>query len=259
MKETTDDNFLGSLKSLVWTAFISVVSFQLLAPQIWSYLHNLLRIGYLTAYRSFTLVYFLLAPVSLLTWFFIHHKLLIKYMPPFNEVGKLEKCSRVFIWVFPAFILCQIAVTVWGFYLHWEDFILWTILALYFVINTVLLRLCYQFASSFIEGSGLKKERLDKAKSGFYQSYVFSLLAGLLLFVVAYLFLANWLKRRSDGENKLAGTEAGRFGFGLQQINDTVTPQIHYIDSLVKTDSTIRNWHALEVFAQSGGIHQANC
>jgi hypothetical protein len=254
MKETTDDNILGSLKSLVWTAFISVVSFQLLAPQIWSYLHNLLGIDYQLSYWSFTLVYFLLAPLTLLIWFILHRRILVKFLPPFNKPGELDRSSKVFIWGFPAFILSQIFVTIWGFSLHWSNAVPRIILGIYFVINVVFLCLCFNFAMKFINGSGLKGEQLKKASNNFYKSYASSIVIGISLFVVALLFLNHWIENRFDGEKRLASSEAGHLGFSLQYINEVIGSRVRYIDSLSEDDSVSTDEHQLESTAKRGTI-----
>ena len=58
-----NDNVYQNLKGLVWSAFIGIVSFQILPPSIWGYLHNVVGIGYEAAYWIFIVAYFLLATI----------------------------------------------------------------------------------------------------------------------------------------------------------------------------------------------------
>jgi hypothetical protein len=63
-----NDSLIASLQGLLWSAIIGVASFQIIAPNVWGYIHDALAIPYKTAYWIFTLCYFLSLPVYLLVW-----------------------------------------------------------------------------------------------------------------------------------------------------------------------------------------------
>ena len=45
-----NDSLIASLQGLLWSAIIGVASFQIIAPNVWGYIHDALAIPYKTAY-----------------------------------------------------------------------------------------------------------------------------------------------------------------------------------------------------------------
>ncbi len=234
MEENTEDGLFGSLKGLIWGAFVSVISFQLLAPQIWSYLHGLLGIGYHTAYWTFTATYFLFVPVMILLWALGKREILKRYLPPFNSGAELHSKSRIFLTGFLLFVGLQITIAIWGFFLHWTGIVIFAIWLIYLVCNGGLLYLCHGFSIECIHGSGLNHRNIARVTRVFLRAYFSSILIGSLLFFVAGLFLNNWNNNRQEmaGKPAVSSREAGLRGFRLQDMNENIQQEVAYIDSL---------------------------
>lgn len=54
------NNIFYHLRQLIWTAFIGVISFQLIAPAVWEYMYRLAGIEYDTSYWLFIIAYLLI-------------------------------------------------------------------------------------------------------------------------------------------------------------------------------------------------------
>ncbi len=116
MADTSNDNIFASLKGLIWGAFIGVVSFQILAPNIWDYLHSSMGINYANAYWLFTLIYFLILPLIFIIWTWWNIKPIKTCLPPYDETEQLEKHSNFFITALRIFIVIQSLITVIFFF-----------------------------------------------------------------------------------------------------------------------------------------------
>jgi hypothetical protein len=97
MEENSSDNIFQNLKGLIWSAFIGIVSFQILAPNIWGYLHRLLGIRYGAAYWGFIIVYLLLVPVLSVTWLLKDYRSIIRYLPPVDDPATADRKYRTFV------------------------------------------------------------------------------------------------------------------------------------------------------------------
>lgn len=57
-----------NIQKLIWTAFIGVVSFQLIAPQVWGYMNKLAGVSYIIGYYIFTIAYIIIVPAIFFYW-----------------------------------------------------------------------------------------------------------------------------------------------------------------------------------------------
>lgn len=90
-----------SLRQLVWSAVIGVLSFQVIAPTVWGYVNSILGISFYVGYVSFVLIYALTLLVITALW-------LVYNRQPLNEclTGSRILC-RVFLSGIMASLLIQ--------------------------------------------------------------------------------------------------------------------------------------------------------
>ncbi|HYK46391.1 MAG TPA: hypothetical protein VEV83_14535, partial [Parafilimonas sp.] len=254
MPDNSSDNIFASLKGLIWSAFIGVVSFQILAPNIWDYLHGSLGVGYKNAYWWFTWTYFLILPALFLIWTWWNMQSLRVCLPPFNNTEALSRHSKFFIRAVRLFIVLQSLLTIGIFYFHIDKAGVTTIMIIYFVWSALLLFFCFAYClgcidyylygadaspnSIFTDGFKnffsyiffkRKREKLlpdaaqRKQQKQFYRSFVQfacpAIIMLFLLFAVGFFYLNNWEASKSE---KLSSKTAGDRGFALLDLKETI-------------------------------------
>jgi hypothetical protein len=171
-ESSSNDNIFANLKTLLWGAFIGVVSFQILAPLIWDYLHNSLGINYSAAYWLFTLVYFLILPSIFLIWIAWNIKSIKTCLPPFNEKEELSKLSKLFIKGLMLFIVAQSTCTVLFFFIHVPREFITLVMILYVLASTVLLFFCFSYALGCIHNYVCDSSNENDGKHLFLQGFI---------------------------------------------------------------------------------------
>ena len=151
MPDNSSDNIFASLKGLIWSAFIGVVSFQILAPNIWDYLHSSLGVTYKHAYWWFTWTYFLILPALFLVWTWWNMQSLRVCLPPFNNTETLSGHSKFFIRAVRLFIVVQSLLTVAIFYFHIDKAGVTAIMITYFAWSALLLFFCFAYCLGCID------------------------------------------------------------------------------------------------------------
>ena len=257
MAETsTNDNIFSNLKSLIWSAFIGVVSFQILAPNIWDYLHSALGISYDNAYWWFTNTYFLLLPISFFICLWWNLKSIKTYLPPFSEEPHVKGLSKFFINALFISIGIQSFMTLVFFFSHVSDFGFTAILTIYLILNSFLLICCfsfclgcikqyvkketseeYSFGNSFHdffayvrESIKIKKDKKGKTENQklkiekkFFRSFIKfaapAILILVILFGVGFIYLDNWEASKNES---LSSKKAGDRGFALLYLAETI-------------------------------------
>lgn len=226
-----DDNIFGNLRALIWSVFVGVLSFQVLAPKIWDYLHSSLGINYYYSYWIFTWSYFLILPAFVLGWLCYNRKLIAYYLPLYK--GDLTVGSKNFLNGVILFVALLLIITLIGFFTRWCNALFYIVLGMYAICCFLLLGACFIFCnlhfSNFVKSYSSTDEYKEKtvANARKYLKVLF-IPAGLvyLLFVfIAVLFIHNWLKendRRNQKAKNISAIEAGRRSFAFQSLNDSV-------------------------------------
>jgi hypothetical protein len=91
------ENFYTNLKTLIWGAFVGIVSFQILGPNLATAIHKQLGCSEQKAYDLFSRAYLLLP--SLISLFFVIREfhLLRKFLRPFDQ-DRMDWASGLLIW-----------------------------------------------------------------------------------------------------------------------------------------------------------------
>lgn len=189
---TANENILTNFKGLLWGAFIGVVSFQILSPNIWNYAHETFGRGYHFSYLVFTAVYFFMMPVVMLCWVCSNWKLLKKYLPPFNSKSDLSSVGKQFIWGLISFIITQIIFSIIVFRIPFHNWVYYTLLSAYCVCCLVLIIYCIIFSKDRIQDwcdRSIKKwneDNYETVKKYFRQLISLCLGACVLLFLAVF-------------------------------------------------------------------------
>jgi hypothetical protein len=232
----TTDGLLNSLKGLVVGAIVGVASFQILAPEIWGYIHDALNLSYKASYWIFTLAYFLTMPLCILFWLALNWKMLITYLLPYDEKDRIEKTDARVLWGLCIFLCVQVLVAGVTFRVYISNWFYWAVLSLYFVV-------CGGFL--FFYGLAAKKrigyeypDAADRPRAilNYYrQTLLVSIPFYLILFVAAGLYLNKWQDKKSvshyTGRSKSA-FNAGSRGFALGNLKDTLDTRYAALGSI---------------------------
>ncbi|HEX9504175.1 MAG TPA: hypothetical protein VF974_07740 [Patescibacteria group bacterium] len=248
------DSLLGNLKGLAWSAIIGVASFQLLAPQIWGYIHDSLDIRYGRAYWIFTVVYFLIIPVCLLMWLYFNWKILIKYLYPFNEPGQVDRINYGFLVALSSFISFQLIMTLLTFRLsvpYWLCIVLLCSYCLscgaflWFYMFATYQRIRFQYPNPTDESRKITKH--------YQQMSLVTVVFFVVLFLLGFLYVCHWhhdKEKSAYAGNEKSAFDAGKRGFALLDLRDTLIDRYdsladfldsahfrHLCDTLVAVDS----------------------
>lgn len=161
MADNSNENIVSSLRTLIWGAFIGVVSFQVLAPEVWGYLDKALGIPHDISYWIFTWTYFLLIPLIVLGWIYEKRILIAYYLPDYKRA--LKQQSRWFLNGLILFIALQIVITITGFIIHWRPEIFYFVWGLYTLCCGLLLGACYLFCIKHIN----HRYKLQKSEAAY--------------------------------------------------------------------------------------------
>ena len=208
-----NDSLIASLQGLLWSAIIGVASFQIIAPNVWGYIHDALALPYKTAYWIFTLCYFLSLPVYLLVW------LLFNQMS-FAHHGKI-------LWFLFVFICLQslgMLIT-----LRWR-FPEWFFIGL-FVVYAV----CCGLLLVFYAKAAWRRIVEDHIRRYFDQLVLFTVLSFVLLFTVEYVYIIQWQKDKSQSHYlgiDQSSYYAGNRGFALIDLKDTIDARVSAVGEL---------------------------
>jgi len=208
-----NDSLIASLQGLLWSAIIGVASFQIIAPNVWGYIHDALAIPYKTAYWIFTLCYFLSLPVYLLVWLLFNRG-------SFTHNGKI-------LWFLFVFICLQslgMLITLRWHYPEW-----------FFIVLFFIYAVCCGLLLVFYAKAAWRHVVQDHIRRYFDQLVLFTVLSFVLLFTVEFVYIIQWQKDKS--KSHYLGTDqssyyAGNRGFALIDLKDTVDDRVTAIGQL---------------------------
>ena len=208
-----NDSLIASLQGLLWSAIIGVASFQIIAPNVWGYIHDALALSYKTAYWIFTLCYFLSLPVYLLVW-------LLFNQISFAHHGKI-------LWSLFVFICMQSMGMLITLRWHFPE---WFFIGLFVVYAA-----CCGLLLVFYAKAAWRRIVEDHIRRYFEQLVLFTVLSFALLFTVEYVYIIQWQKDKS--ESHYLGTDqssyyAGNRGFALIDLKDTIDSRISAVGEL---------------------------
>jgi hypothetical protein len=184
-----DKQLIGSyyldLKTLITSAFLGVVSFQIIAPTGWDYLYRYLRIDLNAAYLIFILLYFIVVPLGFLFWFRYFQNTIKIILPPFIGEKALDKNAALFLRIIQGslIILVLAHILISFFDLPVSSWLL-SIFICFCALATVLIILSFSFGKKLIFASGLQQNKdwqtvYRKSKILSITAYVFIALFGL--------------------------------------------------------------------------------
>jgi hypothetical protein len=241
----TTDGLLNSLKGLVLGAIVGVASFQILAPNVWGYIHEALNLSYKLSYWIFTVVYFLTMPVCMLFWLGFNWKTLIGYFLPYEHKDKIEKFDAGILRGLFAFICVQLLVAAVTFRIYFSNWFYWMVLSFYFAICGGFL-IFYGLAARKrmqFEYPGPAAARPVAITKYYRQLILVSVPVYLVIFIGAFLYLNKWQDKKGAshyvGKSKSA-FNAGSRGFALGSLKDSVDSRYA---SLGKIEDSIRYNH----------------
>lgn len=255
MADYKNENILTSLRSLIWGAFVGVLSFQLLAPTVWNYLDEALGLRPIVSYWAFTLIYFLVLPGVVLGWLLANRTLIGIYLPDY--MGTLTKQSKVFLYGLIILVIGQLAITAFSFRYHWSPYTFYFVFWIYFFCCGFLLFACYRFCKQHVR-TALKtpkgKVELEswneirrKGIKAFHRLYFPTIIVFGVLFAVAFLFLKNYFHHKEIAKQLpvRSSFEAGKNGFALQNANDMIQSHINRLNDLLVNFSEVRQRDSL--------------
>jgi hypothetical protein len=202
-----NNSLISSLQGLIWSAIIGVASFQIIAPDVWGYIHDALAIPYKTAYWIFTLCYFLSLPVYMLIWLLFNKG---------SFAGSFAQRGLIF-WFLFAFICVQTIGT--AVTLRWP-FPEWFYIGI-FVTNVV----CCGMLLVFYAKAAWRRIVEQHIRQYYQQLVLFTILLFLVLFAVQFVYLIQWESDKSKSlylGSAQSSYYAGNRGFALLDLKDTL-------------------------------------
>ncbi len=159
-----DKQLIGSyyldLKTLITSAFLGVVSFQIIAPTGWDYLYRYLRIDLNAAYLIFILLYFIVVPVGFLFWFRYFKNTIQIILPPFTGEKGMDKNGTIFLNLIQGSLVTLVVlhILIAFFDLPVSSWLL-PIFVGFCTLATTLILLSFSFGKKLITASGLQENR----------------------------------------------------------------------------------------------------
>lgn len=180
MEKQLVENYYLDIKTIIGSALIGVVSFQLLGPVVWEYLQANLGVPFKFAFRLFIFGYFLLIPAGFIFWLVYHYDIVKTIIPPFDESKDLSKDGRIFLYillfVFVSNIIAHIIITFLDISIACSLIYLFIP---YILLTSVLLLMSYRFGNNLVLHNGLDKNK--EWKRGYGKSKLFSLIAYVVI------------------------------------------------------------------------------
>jgi hypothetical protein len=219
MEEKNNDNIYQNLKGLIWSAFIGIVSFQILAPNIWGYLHKLLGIGYQTAYWEFIIGYILIVPALAVFWLMKDYRIIIRYLPPVDDPVLSAAESKKFLNRLILYIILEFIVT--GLLLclrisYSALFVFWV------VVNAAACVYLFVCGASITYDSLIKERENISAiinRKKFWQLFSICILSFIFLACIGITYLLN---NNNKSLYKNDDRQAGRLGFQLLTLRENI-------------------------------------
>ena len=109
--EQSQNNIYLKLQGLIWSAFLGVLSFQIIVPIAWEYLNLVLDIPFQQGYFTFVTIYALLVPASFAIWLIFQHKDLKACLFPIDSENDIDSICKIFIIGIGVSLLCQVTLT----------------------------------------------------------------------------------------------------------------------------------------------------
>ncbi len=182
------DNYYLDIKTIIGSALIGVVSFQLLGPVVWEYLQANLGISFILAFKIFIFCYFLLIPAGFIFWLVYHYDIVKTIIPPFDESKALSKDGRIFLYillfVFVSNIIAHFFITLRNTSI--AEKLIWLFIP-YILLTSVLLLMSYRFGKNLVVHNGLHKDK--EWTRSYFKSVLFSLIAYIIIVAGGFVFV----------------------------------------------------------------------
>jgi hypothetical protein len=108
-----------SLQQLVWSSFIGLLSFQVIAPHVWTYASRFLGLSFSEAYWIFNACYTFIVPAAIALWFLYNWTGFNACLGMFATSGKKDLLCKIYLNGFIAILALQITM---GGYFIWFGF-----------------------------------------------------------------------------------------------------------------------------------------
>jgi hypothetical protein len=247
--EQSQNNIYLKLQGLIWSAFLGVLSFQIIVPIAWEYLNLVLNIRFQQGYFTFVTIYALLVPASFAIWLFFHHKELKACLFPIDSENDIDSICKIFIVGLGVSLLCQVTLTLFFTFVNkFNANNFWVFQILCFVTSFILLLMggfisrkrILQFATKTLSRQG--KEIKQKAIRILFGFALFSML------IIGFVF-AHWHANKKNYHKETKEyIEAGFSLLDTRKKMDTLIKEVNYVkDNLTwkrnqkSTDSLARN------------------
>ncbi len=138
--EQSQNNIYLKLQGLIWSAFLGVVSFQIIVPIAWEYLNIVLNIHFEQGYFIFVTTYALLLPVGFTFWLVYHYKEFKACLFPIGKENEIDSICKIFLIGIGAILLLHIAcilVSIFVYEIEVSDF--WILQIISFTTSFILL------------------------------------------------------------------------------------------------------------------------
>jgi hypothetical protein len=221
------ENLYANLKTLIWGAFIGIVSFQILGPNLAIAIHNQVGCSEQTAYDLFSRLYLLLPPAISLFLIIRDFHLFKKYLSPFGE-DKIDRPSKwllfgvVVLWS-EQFATTYCFLTCEGPYAPF---------ALYLVKTILESALCLVLMICGF-GIAIRKFRRARHTNRSDKGYLFQLgLTCFLLFLFLTFFLWSYIYQ--NGHRVFLRDDKYNQGFTLLQEKDSLQDGLRQIAHVIE-------------------------
>jgi len=247
--EQSQNNIYLKLQGLIWSAFLGVLSFQIIVPIAWEHLNIVLDIPFQQGYFTFITIYSLLVPASFAIWLTIHHKDLKACLFPIENENKVDSICKIFLvglGVSLIFQIILILVSIFVYEIQACDFWLFEVISfavsftLIFIGGLISCKRVLRFPTKPL--SKQKKEIKQKAIRILFGFALFSLL------ILGFVFKHWQVNKKNYYEKKKEYIEAGFSLLDTRKKLDALIKEVNYIkDSITwvrnkrSTDSLARN------------------
>lgn len=129
--EQSSSNIYVSLQRLVWSTFVGVISFQIIAPNVWNYVNKMLGIQYQTGYLTFVIIYAVTLPIIILIWLLLNLNELKACLFPIEDEKETNKLCTNFLRGLALTLGLQVIAIIVLLRWYWKDEIAFVVLQLF--------------------------------------------------------------------------------------------------------------------------------
>lgn len=219
------ENLYTNLKTLIWGAFVGIVSFQILGPNLATAIHKQMGWSEQCAYDVFSTLYLVLPSIICLFLIWRDFHLFKKYLHPFGK-DELDWLSKALIWGVVGLWTVQLVATVFFLFADERS-------APYWIFRLLTIIECFGCGALMVFGTQLAalKFRHVHAVAVADKRYFFQLKATcFIIFILLSFFIYNYIHQ--NGKKGFLLNDLHDQGFALKEKKENLEDGLRHIAHL---------------------------